>query len=84
MNASFGGGHEQRDPLAAILEHDLSESTSTVDARVAFEHVRRTNSGIDVTGSEPFEDAIASDNVCRVYSLRRWPACSIPFEPDHG
>jgi hypothetical protein len=56
--ASFDGGDEQRHALAATLEHDVSESPSSVHACMPFEDVCRTDRRHDVIWWQVFEDAI--------------------------
>src|ERR1700686_3014876 len=58
LYASFDGGHEQRHSLAAILEHNVSESPSSVHAGMSFEDVCRTDRRHDVIWRYVFEDAI--------------------------
>src|SRR6266850_4422571 len=65
FKASFGGGHEQRHALAAILQHDVGESPSPVDARVPFEHVSRPKRSHDVIWRDRLEHTI-----CGTVALR--------------
>ena len=66
------GGDEQRHLFAAILEHDVSESPSFVDARMPFDDMGHAGSRHDVIRRKCLKDAIRSAvTLCRFFERDR-------------
>src|SRR5260221_6670060 len=57
-HTSLGVGHKQGHALAAILEDDVSEPASLIDARVPLEHVGRAHCRRDIVRRQVLENTI--------------------------
>src|SRR5258708_40337939 len=58
LHTSVDLGHKQRHALAAILEDDMSEPASLVDARVPLEHVGQAHCRRDIIRRQVLENTI--------------------------
>src|SRR5260221_12885203 len=71
-HTSLGVGHKQGHALAAILEDDVSESASLIDARVPLEHMGQAHCRRDIIRRQDLENTIRGTvTMCSFLELDR-------------